>query len=268
VNNKRYVVPDGVRGQTVHRTIQKNETRLTDTWSDYFSYSMKSLSLSASIKYEGFELKASFEGTKGKINNLLKNGTRSFAFHGGTWLTYALQFKGMNRPPLDRDFVKNINSLPNAYSYPVYYNFIRAWGTHYFTRAIYGCEFTITVAASKKFQQNRDAKWTTKQMDLTLGYKEFAEFKIGHKSEVNKSAIDGKFLDDAKLEANARGGDESKFVQGHDFGAWLESCSTLKQPIQMYSDAMPISDLITDATKKANVRQAILTYGKAVKVKK
>jgi len=257
------MVPDGVSGSTVHRTIQTNETFLSNSWSDYYTYSFKSMSISAGAKFSGFELSAAFTGTKGYVNQLTKNGTRSFGWNGAVFLTFALQFRGLQRPPLDSAFTSDVRSLPAAYNSDAYRRFLRGWGTHYFTRAMYGCQFNVTVSVDKKFQEQRSAKWATSQLDLTIKYK---EFQLGVKTEkvVNKTAIDGSFLDNAKVDANAKGGDESKFLVGRDFDGWLASCATLKQPIVPYSDVEPITELITDPTRKENVRKAILEYGRAV----
>jgi len=261
-NNKRYLIPDFVTGTSVHRTIQVNETMLTNSWSDYYTYAFKSTSISLGATIGGFTLQAAFTGTKGYVNQLTKNGTRSFGWNGATFLGFALQFRGLQRPPLDDDFVRDVKSLPATYDADRYRRFVRAWGTHYFTRAIYGCSFNVTVSVDKKFQEQRTAKWATSQLDLTIKYQ---EIQLGIKTEkvVNKSQIDGNFLDGAKVDANARGGDESKFLVGRDFDGWLSSCGTLKVAIVPYSDVEPITELIDDGARKANVLRSILDYGKA-----
>jgi len=62
-------------------------------------------------------------------------------------------------------------------------------------------------------------------------------------------------------QASARGGDESKFQTEKNFDAWLRSCSTLKVPLIQHSDVAPMTDVIDDSAKKANMRKAIIEYG-------
>jgi hypothetical protein len=265
VDNKPYLIPDGVSGSTIRRTIQSNETLLTQSWSDYYTYKFKSTSINLGASYQGFTLTAAFTGTRGYINQLVKNGTRSFGWNGAAFITFALQFKSaFSRPPLDDDFQADLNRLPAAYQPEVYRRFLRQWGTHYFTRAIYGCQFNVTVSIDKKFQEERTVKWATSQLDLTIKYQ---EQQLGFKQEkvVNKSQIDGGFLDGAKVDANARGGDETKFIVGRDFDGWLASCNNRKVALVIYSDIEPITDVIPEGAKQKNVRQAILDYGKAQK---
>lgn len=234
--------------------------RLTNTWSDYYTYSFKSTAISASATFSNVTLQAAFTQTKGYINHLTKNGTKSFGWNGAVFITFALQFRGLQRPPLDDDFAYDVANLPRNYDEAAYLRFIRAWGTHYFTRAVYGCEYNVTVAVDKKFQEERTAKWATSQLDLTI---KFNEMQLGVKQDkvVNKSAIDGNFLDGAKVEANARGGDESKFIVGKDFDGWLASCSTLKAPLTKYSEVEPLTVVVQDPTIKANLGRAIIEYG-------
>jgi len=264
--DKTYLIPDGVSFQPSSYAQLDSVTRLTESWSDYFTYRVKTTKISVGIKYEGFELGASFSASKGYVNNLLKNGTKSFAFNGGIFVSFSLQFRSaFNQPALDDDFKSDISKLPAAYNAAIYTKFLKIWGTHYFTRVYYGCQFNITIVADKKWQQDRTAKWTERQMDLTLKYKEFFEFGFKQEGVVNKSQIDGKFLDQAETKVQARGGEPGKFINAKDYQAWADSCNIQKVPIVPQSDIAPITDLITNPTIKANVKTAIIAYGKGTK---
>jgi len=260
VGNKRYMIPDFTRGSSMHRAIAYNETRLTRSWQDYYKYQFKSLSISLAANFGDVSLKAAFTGTKGYINQLLTNGTRSFGFNGAVYITFQLQFSGMQRPAFDDDFAKDLKSLPRNYDPAAYKRFIRAWGTHYFTRALYGCQFNMTVSFDNKFVEKRDVNWATKQLDASIKVKEI-EFGIKLDKVVNKSQIDGDFSEGSKGTANARGGDESKFVVGKDFDGWLASCATLKAALVPYSEVEPMSEVATDQAIKANLKRAIIDYG-------
>jgi len=261
VGNKNYLIPDGVSGASIHRAIAFNETRLTNTWSDYWTYAMSKTSISLSATFENVTLNAAFTQTKGYINQLTKNGTRAFGYNGAVYLTFGLQFRGTRRPALDDDFVDNVKGLPAQYDAAKYRRFIKAWGTHYFINARYGCEYNVTVSADKSFQEKKGSKWVQNELDLNI---QFNEIKLGIKTDklVNRSMLDGSFADGAKVDANARGGDESKFVLGKDFDGWLASCATLKTPILKYSEVEPITEVIDNPTIKANVRRAIIDYAK------
>jgi len=267
VGNKLYLIPDGVSGSTMHRAIAFNESMLTRSWQDYYTYTHKSLTISAAVSFGGVELSAAFTGTKGRINHLLANGTRSFGFNGATFITFALQFRGMGRPKLDSAFAADLASLPRQYDAHAYRRFLLAWGTHYFTRAMYGCMYNMTVSFDNKFTERRDVKWATRELDLSI---KFQMFQFGMKTErtVNKSQIDGSFLEGAKALAQARGGDESKFVVGRDFDGWLQSCATMKAPLVGYSDVEPLTEAIADRTLRENVRLAILDYGQGRRSRK
>jgi len=259
VNNKQYLIPDGLSGSSIHRAIAFNETQLSSSWSDYYTYSFKSTSINLAATFSGVTLGAAFTQTKGYINQLTKNGTRSFGYNGAVFLTFGIQFRGLRRPAFDDDFAYDLKRLPAAYDASAYRRFISAWGTHYFSNARYGCEYNVTVSTDKKFQEQRSVKWATQQLDLTIKYQ---ELQLGIKTDkvVNKSSIDGSFLDGAKVDANARGGDEMKFVVGRDFDGWLLSCSTLKVPIVKYSEVEPMTEVVDNPVIKANMRRAIIEY--------
>jgi len=260
VNNKPYLIPDGISGSSIHRAIAFNETQLTNSWSDYYSYAFKSFSISLAASYANVTLNAAFSSTKGYIKQLTKNGTNGFGFNGAVYLTFALQFRGLQRPALDDDFVYDLSQLPATYNDAAYKRFLRAWGTHYFTRAVYGCQFNVTASVDKKFQEQRSTQWATRQLDLTIKYN---EIELGIKTEkvVNKTDIDGSFFDAAQVHANARGGDETLFLVGGNFNGWLASCGTMKVPIVMYSEVEPITEVVTNPTTRANLHRAILAYG-------
>jgi len=266
VGNKRFMIPDFVRGSSMHRAIAYNETRLTKSWQDYYQYHFKSLTISLAANMGDVSLRAAFTGTKGRINQLLTNGTRSFGFNGATYITFQLQFSGMQRPAFDDDFARDLRSLPQAYDSNAYRRFIRSWGTHYFTRALYGCQFNMTVSFDNKFIETRNVNWATKNLDASIKVKEI-EFGIKTEKVVNKSNIDGDFQEGTKGIAMARGGDESKFVLGKDFDGWLASCATLKAALVPYSEVEPMTEVITDRAVKENMRRAIIEYGQGAKNK-
>jgi len=261
---KSYTVPDGVSFVPQSVAMIENTTHLHDTWKDYYTYKVSTFKITAGLEYQGFKLQAGFEQTKGRINNMLKNNTKYFAFHGGIYVSFALQFKGITHPPLDTDFIADIKRMPAAYNAALYRKFVQAWGTHYFTRVYYGCQFNITVTQDKKYLQTRDVGWNERNMGLTLGYKE-NQFGFCHSGIVNKSKIDGSFLDGAQTIAQARGGAPYLFTNTKDFNAWIGSCDQLKVPIRPYSDIAPITELISDTTVRANVLRAVIEYGKGVK---
>jgi len=267
VNNKKYLIPDYLAGQSIHRAMAYNETQLSNSWSDYYKYSFKTTSISVAATFANVTLNAAFTATKGAINQLTQNGTRSFAFNGATFLTFGLQFRGLRRPEFDDDFAYDLAHLPTDYNSDAYRRFIKAWGTHYFTNARYGCEYNVTVSVDKKFLEQRNVNWATQQFDLTIKYN---EFQLGIKTDklVNKSNIDGNFLDGAKVIAGAKGGDEMKFIVGHDFDAWLGTCDTLKVPIVKYSEVEALTEIIDDLTIKANLQRAIIEYGQGMKKRK
>jgi len=261
VGSVDFAVPDGVQMVSVNQFKGVSQTVLTNTWTDYWKLQTKSVSFDLGAKFQGVDLKFSYKSTKGYVNKLTTNGTKSFGWNGGTYLTFALYLKNpFTRPPLDPDFAGNIKLLPAVYEPGIYGRFIRGWGTHFFTRALYGCEYNFTASLDKKFTEGSKSSWATTNMDLTLKYK---EFEIGIKTEkmVNKSKIDGTIYNNAVVTSNARGGNVLKFVVGKDFDGWVLSCKTMKMPIIRYSDIEPITNLIGDAVKRANVARAILAYG-------
>jgi len=176
------------------------------------------------------------------------------------WITFQLMFSGTQRPAFDPDFAKDLNALPAGYDPTAYRRFLKAWGTHYFTRALYGCQFNMTVTFDNKFVETRNVNWATKQLDATIKVKEI-QFGIKTEKVVNKSQIDGDFYEGSKAIAHARGGDESKFVVGKDFEGWLTTCATLKAALVPYSEVEPITELAPNPTIKANLRRAIIEYG-------
>jgi len=260
VGNKQYLIPDGVSGSTMHRAIAFNESKLMQSWKDYYSFSQKTLSITLAASFSGVELSAAFSQTKGRIQQLLQNGTRSFGFNGAAFITFALQFRGLSRPALDPAFAKDVASLPASYDSSAYRRFLRAWGTHYFVRALYGCQYNISVSFDNRYMQTHDQKWTQRQLDLTLKFQQI-QFGFNSGKVVNKSAIDGNFMEGAKTLAQARGGDEMKFVVGRDYDGWLQSCATLKAPLVPYSEVEPITEAVADKTRRDNLRRAILEYG-------
>lgn len=261
IGNKKYVIPDGVSATSVHRYMGFNETRLMNKWSDYWTHSVKNTAIKAAATFGNVTLDAAFSKTKGYFNQLTKNGTRSFGYQGGVYITFQLAFRGLQRPPLDPDFLYDVNHLPKSYDADTYGRFIKAWGTHFFTRALYGCSYNITASFDNQFIDQKGSKWSQSQLDLTIKYNQF-EFGVKTSKEVNKSAIDGSFADNVNVQANARGGDELKFVMGHDFTGWLDSCHSMKVPIVLYSDVEPLTTLVQDAAVKANLQRAIISYGK------
>jgi len=266
VGNVEFSVPDGVQVAAVNQFKGVSETKLTNTWTDYWTHQTKSLSFDAGAKFEGVELKFKYEGTKGYIKKLTNNGTKSFGWNGGTYLTFALNLRNpLTRPPLDPDFAGNIKLLTPAYNPSLYGRFIRGWGTHFLTRAIYGCEYNFTAALDNKFTEGSKAAWATKNIDLTLKYKEF-DAHVNSAKCVNKSSIDGSIYNATVVTANARGGNVLKFVVGKDFDGWVASCETMKMPIIRYSDIEPITNLIADPVKRANVARAIREYGASGKL--
>ena len=48
-------------------------------------------------------------------------------------MTFALEFRGLQRPPLDEYFQYDIDHLPASYNADHYGRFVKYWGTHYFT---------------------------------------------------------------------------------------------------------------------------------------
>jgi len=260
VGNTQFLIPDGISGSAVHRYIGFNETRLISTFSDYWTYALKTTSISAAATVGNFTLNAAFSKTKGYINQVTNNGSKSFGFYGATYLTFSLGFRGLQRPPLDPDFQYDVDHLPSSYDPSAYGRFIKAWGTHYFTRALYGCSYNITAAFDNSLTTQKGSSWTTSNLDLTLKYNSF-QMNVKQQKEVNKSSIDSNFADNVKVTANARGGDELKFTVGHDQDAWLTSCATLKVPIPQWSDVEPLTYLVADPVKRANLQKAIVDYG-------
>jgi len=260
IGNSKFLIPDGLSAPSVHQYIGFNESRLMNNWNDYYTYAVKTTSINAALTISNVSLTAAFSATKGYIKQLTNNGTKTFGFQGGVYLTFAIQFRGTQRPALDPDFDYDVQHLPQNYDPSAYNRFIKAWGTHYFTRATYGCMYNITAAFDNKFSEQKGSKWSSSQLDLTLKYNMF-EFGVKNNKQVNASSIDGSFANDVKVQANARGGNELKFVMGHDYDAWLESCSTLKVPIPLYSDVEPLTYLVQNPTVKANLQKAIIAYG-------
>ena len=260
IGNTLFALPDGIAATSVHKYIGFNETRIANTWNDYFEQTLKTTSITASINYNNLTLNAAFSSSKGYINHLTENGTKNFGFNGGIYLTFQLQFRGTRFPAFDDDFAWDMKNLPQTYDAVAYGRFLRAWGTHFFTRASYGCMYNLTAALDKKFFEQNQAKWASSQLDLTIKYNMF-EFGVKDNRQVNKTEIDGKIADNVKVTANAHGGDELKFVADKDYSGWLESCRTMKAPIVAYSDVEPITNLITDAVVKNNLKQAIVQYG-------
>jgi len=260
IGNTLFQIPDGTSAQGIYAFKGQNETKLTTSWSDHWTYSLKTTSISLSANIGNLSLGFAFSGSKGYINQLTKNGTKSFGWNGGIYMTFALQFRGMNTPPLDDDFVRDIKNLPKAYTPLTYGRFLRSWGTHFFSRAIYGCQYNFTASFDNSFTDKKTARWSTTQVDLTLKFNEF-QFGVKNAKEVNKSSIDGSFASNVQVTANARGGDELKFVLGKDFDGWIDSCHTQKVPIVLYSDTEPIYTLISDPTIAANVQKAVIAYG-------
>jgi hypothetical protein len=260
VGNHKYLIPDGVTASAVHRFIGFNESKVMTKWSDYWSYATKTTKISAAATFENVALTFAFSKTKGYFKQITKNETKSFGFQGGYYITFALQFRGLQRPPLDPDFKKDIAGLPAAYVPARYNAFVKAWGTHYFTRALYGCSYNLTAVFDNSYLNKQGSKWTSSQLDMTLKVYKF-DFGITKTREANRSKIDGSFATNTAVTANARGGDELKFQLGRDFDAWLDSCHTQKVPIIQYSDVEPITNLVADPTKKANLKRAIIAYG-------
>lgn len=255
-----FLVPDGVALDKMGRYKGERTENFINTWEDYFKFKETSTSIKASVKYEQVELDLAFSKTKGQINKLTNNGSKSFTYTGGTYMTFALEFRGLQRPPLDEYFKYDIDHLPATYSAEHYGRFVKYWGTHYFTRAVYGCEYNITATIDKKFTESDKKAWTKSQLDLTLKVNMF-EFGVTKEKTANKTDIDGGIASATNVIANALGGDELLFVMEKDFDSWLDSCHTIKMPLVRYSTIEPITNLITDANKRNNLKKAIITYG-------
>jgi len=255
-----FLVPDGTALDKMGRYKGEKTENFLNNWNEYYKFQEKSTSIKASIKYEQIELTMAWSKTKGYINKLTKNNTKSFQYTAGTWMTFALEFRGLQRPPLDEYFKYDIDHLPLNYDPGHYGRFVKYWGTHYFTRAVYGCEYNITASISKKFTESDKKSWTKTNMDLMFKVNMF-ELGITKTKDTNKTNIDGSIASATEIQANSRGGDELKFQMEKDFDAWLDSCHTIKMPIIRYSSLEPITVLIRDQKRAANVKKAIIAYG-------
>jgi len=251
-----FVVPDSTVFMALNVAKQYQTERFLNTWTEYEKTRETSTTMKASVTMDNFSMNAAFTKTKGSINKLTKNNTAGFEYTQGTYKNFALKLDG--RPALSANFLRAVTGLTSGASYC---NFVKNWGTHYYTNVVYGCEYNFTGSLDTKFIEKNTEKWTKTQMDIGFKVAMF-DFNINKNTDYRRKDIDGKIQKAMTFTAMARGGDETMFVDKNDFKEWIGSCRVNKAPLVRLSDIRLLSTLIPNATKANALHAVIKNYGR------
>jgi len=135
---------------------------------------------------------------------------------------------------------------------------IDRYGTHFFVDSQYGGRNNFTTIFDSKLFTKHDSQWVTDQIGFTIGM-QLAKFDVSSTLTSNNTKVTTEFMQESNTTHMVLGGDPFTFeIDGYQ--KWLPTIAKQHALIPVRSQLAPISELIMDATKKANFEQAIVDY--------
>jgi len=250
-----YYVPDELIATPDGRNYIDSSVMIMDSFEQYQKMKASSWSVSLGVTLYGVEVALGYSRLKGQISTLTKNHSRSFNYASSLWRTFDLEIDSYNKAKLDSDFVGNYMILPKTYTPAnrgLFLRFVNGYGTHFFSKAAYGCKWNYTMAFDRAMTEKSGSKWSQSQVSVSVGYSmgafgfnigmSFAKFK-------NESHIDGEFQRRSNGLENLLGGDETLHAKGLD--VWIKSCKTNRALLVEKSKIVPIAEIIREPARKA-----------------
>lgn len=170
-------------------------------------------------------------------------------------------------PQLTFNFARSLDLLPSTYDNETYTRFISEWGTHYMDSAFMGGSALMNNYFHSCFTEQYGGHYIYKQSSSSF----FGLFKSSSKASSGFNHTDPTYKTWSNTTIKLIGGNAGQHatlnwtdpMDKDDVQAWEDSIHTNMSPLQY--TFKPLSALITDATKAANVEHALTQYGASIK---
>ncbi|XP_059159771.1 perivitellin-2 67 kDa subunit-like [Physella acuta] len=150
---------------------------------------------------------------------------------------------------IDTTLTGTYDSNPNVYN-----KFIETYGTHYFSTASFGGYVRMLFEITKEYFSTKSE--VDIEANAKASYMQMVSVSGGGSSSNVK--IDETFKSNSKQTIKYYGGDTNLLNKADGFSQWQP---TVENDPWLYSSVLkPISDLITDTTKKASMEKAVKNY--------
>jgi len=152
-------------------------------------------------------------------------------------------------------FRRDVNQLPLVYDEQTYIRFVTMFGTHYCPQSGFGGTLTHFIAVNNTLFNKYSSTWVQSQVSLQMNiyYVSFG-FNTGKAKSTEK--VDQVFTSNSHSETVYEGGTADAFAAG--FKPWYKS--VIQIPGLVNSRLVPISQLVSNPTIRANLYTAIVKY--------
>lgn len=179
------------------------------------------------------------------------------------WHSVAV-FPGSAKPT--EDFQMSVAILPTAYDNATYQDFIQEYGTHYMSKGYMGGMGLLTQYFTSCFLEQYSGQYVYKQSSSSF----FGIFNKHDGHKYGHNTTDGRYVEFSESSVKMYGGFADKYapfnwtnpVGEKTLQEWRDNIKFSMMPVSFYLE--PVYTLISDPTKQANVKRAIMEYGASV----
>jgi len=162
---------------------------------------------------------------------------------------FTLSFQGAYA--LDPVALAAINWLPAVYNQALYFEFIQYWGTHYITQSTFGGMAEVIVETAECVNNLLNAQ-------LVEQYAIYDTINTLHPGTIPASKYDSRYTISRKVSSIDMVGGNPELAT---VAQWAQRIASFElDPVNLYFTYAPISNLIADATRKANMVRAVQEY--------
>jgi len=152
-------------------------------------------------------------------------------------------------------FRRDVNQLPLQYDEQTYLRFVTMFGTHYCPQSGFGGTVTYFIAVNNTLFNKYSSTWVQTQVSLQVTiYDVSFGFNSGKTKATEK--VDQVFTSNSHSETVYEGGTADAFAAG--FKPWYKS--VIQIPGLVNSRLVPLSQLVSNPTIRANLYKAIVKY--------
>jgi len=258
-----YSLPENLYAKEVNTFVNDSRVQIFESFEQFQKMKATSWGVSVGVTLYGVGVDLSLSKVRGQINGMLKNSSRAANIASCIWHTFDLEVDWSDAP-LDQDFMNDVARLPAQYNPAApddYKRFISFYGTHFFSKAGYGCKYNFSLAYDKTLNQTQGSHWTATQVGISVSYS-LGTFGIGLGMNMskfkNETKIDSTFREHATGTENLLGGDELLLSKGLD--VWLPTCKFQRAQLLEKSSLRPLPDIIRDPARKNSLIAALRDF--------
>lgn len=240
-----FKLPDGVAFIETDICNFYAETSSTETYNEFKTSDTTSLSIDG--KYKVFS--ASYSQKETKVREEMFNNKKSISKTTVKCQFYdAMHFNNLAISPFFQD---SLSKLPTNYDAVAYRKVINDFGTHFRKRISLGGRLEQLTFTNSEYFKKYSMDSVTKQASASFYVSVSASSE--HKSEITEEFKQSSTIN----QIEALGG--KPWISGSE--SWTIWASSIpEKPEVIWEELYPISDIITDPSKKANYAKAIDEY--------